>query len=300
MYVAGEEEVNVVVQDDTNNTTTVYQVAPGNLDMNLFPIFAQEPQDLPYIIQDEVAVPKRSIHIRALIITLLLYAGIFFSLACNINFTGLYKSCTTAKAQIAPIIGVIVVYIAYILECFLTGSRYYTHVIKDIDYASNYIGRMLENPPYLYVHWQNYHYETRVRTVTRTDSNGNSYTTTETYQEKVITSTGNTPYHITTWRDFSGNIPMLPNVKAFKLSAKKTFRYADTASRNNKRRQKTQILIDNKADAHIEGNTLFTIPGYKPYMMVLRDKSKRPAFFTFSLVYIIYNNWIEFSLSIVY
>lgn len=40
--------------------------------------------------------------------------------------------------------------------------------------------------PHLFIHQEAWHYETRFRTVTRRDSNGNEYCDTETYEEKVV------------------------------------------------------------------------------------------------------------------
>jgi len=201
----------------------------------------------------------------------------FFVIACQIPFISLFQNQCGGFFYI-PIIAASAIYIAYLIESFVTGSRHYSHVIKDFEYARFYIQRMLQSPPRLYCSWENYHYETRTRLVTRTDSNGNSYTATETYTEKVVTSRGTTPYQIHFWRDFSGDIPSLPNVRALKLSCKQLYRYANQQSKINQRVQKAEILALNKRDTYISGTTVFNIDGFRPYILLLRDKTSRPCF----------------------
>jgi len=242
---------------------------------NFYPICDQ--QVVIPVVMENVAEPTHYIHIRSLVLTIFLWGSIFFIFACQIPFIPLFQNRCSGFYYI-PIIAGSALYITYLIEAFVTGSRHYTHVIKDFQYAKYYVEKMLQSPPRLYCQWENYHYETRTRLVTRTDSNGNSYTTTETYQEKVVTSTGTTPYHISFWRDFSGQIPSLPVVKALKLSCKKLFRYADKQSKINQQAQKAQILAMNKRDTYISGTTVFTIDGFKPYIMLLRDKSSKPCF----------------------
>ena len=48
-----------------------------------------------------------------------------------------------------------------------------------------------------------YHYETRTRTVTYTDANGNTADTPETYQEKVVTNLSFEPVSFQYWKDTS-------------------------------------------------------------------------------------------------
>jgi len=263
----------IIDPNETNNQGEPIVYNQG--EQNFYPICDQ--QVVIPVVMETVAEPRRYIHLRALAMSLFLWAGIFFNIACNIPFISLFEDRCSGMYFI-PMIATIVIYIVYLVECFVTGSRHYSHVIKDFDYARNYVERMLQSPPRLYCNWENYHYETRTRLVTRTDSNGNSYTTTETYQEKVVTSTGTTPYRISFWRDFSGEIPTLPNVRALKLSCKKLYRYADKQSKKNQRAQKARILSDNKRDTYISGTTVFTIDGYRPYILLLRDKTSRPCF----------------------
>ena len=73
-----------------------------------------------------------------------------------------------------------------------------------------------------------YHYETRSRQVSYTDSNGNTRYRTEYYQEKVIThrATGWIEYDY--WLDRSTSVMGLGMHRLVKMELSKSYQYADS------------------------------------------------------------------------
>ena len=69
------------------------------------------------------------------------------------------------------------------------------------------------DPPLVLLRCECYHYETRYRTVTRTNPDGSTYTTQESYQEKVVTFTTSEAFLYRSWLDRTG--PIDPNLLSY-------------------------------------------------------------------------------------
>jgi hypothetical protein len=78
-------------------------------------------------------------------------------------------------------------YIGYTVEWCISGTRKFLSHIQHEYSAYQYVDKLREAPPSISFHAKCWHYETRYRTVTHTDAQGRSYTTTEAYQEMVVT-----------------------------------------------------------------------------------------------------------------
>ena len=77
---------------------------------------------------------------------------------------------------------------------FRSGTRHFlTHKLSETNLYT-YVAELREAAPTVHFEAVCYHFETRTRTVSGTDSQGRSYTRTETYQEMVITYSG-APQH---------------------------------------------------------------------------------------------------------
>lgn len=78
-----------------------------------------------------------------------------------------------------------VVYLLYLIESCCSDSRRYMSNFKDVDGAEAFLSQMVDTPPDVAMTCECYHYETRYRTVSSTDSNGRTTTRTESYTVKV-------------------------------------------------------------------------------------------------------------------
>lgn len=75
----------------------------------------------------------------------------------------------------------------YTAEWIMCGTRRFLINRKQEMNVYRYVDQLRRTEPSVEFHVVCWHMETRTRTVTRTDGQGRSYTTTETYQEMVVT-----------------------------------------------------------------------------------------------------------------
>ncbi|MEO0686480.1 MAG: hypothetical protein AAFY76_15935, partial [Cyanobacteria bacterium J06649_11] len=100
-------------------------------------------------------------------------------------------------------------YLYVLIESCFSSVMGYLKMSFDSANAEQYVRSLLAKKPSVVTTAVCYHYETRYRTVTYTDANGNTQTRTETYQERVNTWTGAHVFVFDYWRDNSdtSNIP---------------------------------------------------------------------------------------------
>ena len=116
-----------------------------------------------------------------------------------------------------PTVIIVAVFVWIIWMCTAyncSASAQYIHNMQDFVECLNNIDKAIKSPPEIYWHIECYHWETRTRTVT--DSEGN--TRTETYQEKVVTHVANTKFRIKEWMDESAPIASLFYLQAMMLT----------------------------------------------------------------------------------
>lgn len=130
----------------------------------------------------------------------------------------------------------------------------------------NNIDKAIKSPPEIYWHIECYHYETRTRTVT--DSEGN--TRTETYQEKVVTHVANTKFRILEWMDESAPIASLfylQEMMLTRLHTNKDIDFSETAY-DRYCREKDEWIRDNSRDVHNDFRENRTIPHQEEHTLV--------------------------------
>jgi hypothetical protein len=95
-----------------------------------------------------------------------------------------------AEAADLSILGFIfslMAYVGYTVEYWLAGTRkFFSHIQHEVN-AYEYVRHLSVVPPTITFHARCWHYETRTRIVSSTDSQGRHQTRTETYQEMVVT-----------------------------------------------------------------------------------------------------------------
>ena len=123
--------------------------------------------------------------------------------------------------------------------------RYVSNIMSD-KAAEGYLAGLMATAPVFVMYVECYHYETRTRTV----SNGNGGTRTETYQEKVVTWRARDHIKYGGWMDRSTQVSGLQNVKLMKMKLDKKLEYADEATFQDFERQRLLFRAMNNFDVH--------------------------------------------------
>ncbi|KAK2946053.1 hypothetical protein BLNAU_19012 [Blattamonas nauphoetae] len=198
-------------------------------------------------------------------------------------------------------------YLANIIEsCCGRHFKYLTH-LNDSDSFIDIVYGMRNSAPRIWWTCECYHYETRVRYVneTYTDSNGQQRTRQrrETYEEKVVTSSGIQDLHMKRWEDVSGNLTEAVYLfNAIRVDFTKEYHYADSKSQRHAMEQKELFLLQYRfRDSHFDWWEHFEIPGFRTNMMCMVDPKKKPKAMNAGLyvlcilltVPFIYRRWID-------
>ena len=117
-----------------------------------------------------------------------------------------------------------------------------------------------------------YHYETRTRAVTTTDSDGRTSTRYETYEERVNTWYGSESFHFDTWTDMSPDTLNIEDHRYIRWKMEKTFNFADDYTQHCYHHQKSTFEESNKwRDTHYNFEETFHIDGFVERMISSSD-----------------------------
>src|SRR5690606_32781889 len=139
---------------------------------------------------------KRSPYLTGFFFNLAIWLATLFMLFCLVLyllnfFFGVTPLPVFGIFFIIPIWGFAiiyaVVYLIYLIEVFCTYACKYLHDMDPLDDFVGYIEKIKQVDPYIGFWCECYHYVTKHRTVSYTDSSGNRRTRQESYQEKVVT-----------------------------------------------------------------------------------------------------------------
>lgn len=129
-------------------------------------------------------------------------------------------------------------------------------------------------PPVTVWHITCYHWETRFRTVTERDSNGNTRTRTETYQEKVITHTNSHTVHYRGWQDASPILSGLEQYRMTRIYNRLTFAFGSDAVRHQFHCMRREWIHFNDRDVHYDFSEAHKLPGMVSHVLTFNDKPK--------------------------
>jgi hypothetical protein len=90
-----------------------------------------------------------------------------------------------------------------LIESGFCNERQYITNLSTVSSAVEHIDQIQNVQPDVCFKAECYHYETRTREVTWTDSEGNTQSRVETYQEKVVTANITEQFKFRFWRDHS-------------------------------------------------------------------------------------------------
>lgn len=156
----------------------------------------------------------------------------------------------------------------YLLNCcFSDTAKYLFNEMKPHDVGS-FLNEIMKANTSIVFNIECYHMETRHRTVTERDSNGNTHTRTETYQEKVVTYRGSQPFVYKSCTDVTGQLAM--EVKRItRLHILKEYKFANAESERRFNDQKNNFYNNNRRDVHNDLSISFSIDGFRERLLVL-------------------------------
>ncbi|KAA0147249.1 hypothetical protein FNF29_07510 [Cafeteria roenbergensis] len=175
-----------------------------------------------------------------------------------------------------------VVYLFYLIESCCSDSRKYMSNFKDVAGAEAFLSQMVDTPPDVAMTCECYHYETRYRTVTSTDSNGRTTTRTESYTVKVTTYRETDYFRYRAWKDESGPFHGMTLHAIVKLRLYKLVVWNDDASHRAFVMAYSAFQARNRwRDSHFSHNWDMRIRGFRTNVLALSDPTAKPCWLSF-------------------
>eukprot|EP00039_Didymoeca_costata_P012067 m.172567 g.172567 ORF g.172567 m.172567 type:complete len:437 (+) comp15374_c1_seq2:188-1498(+) len=174
------------------------------------------------------------------------------------------------------VLGVLI--LVYLIESFRAHTFWYLLRMTDTLSVNSYFSQMCQTMPW--VHWsiQCYHYETRIEHYTSTDSKGNTTHHTRTVQERVNTHSASHNYALEGYSDVSP--PMtLTSHNITKVEFSRHFSWRDNIAKAKHDVAYAEWIRFHDRDTHRDINWSWGIPGFKNYIMDIREGVSLPCWF---------------------
>ncbi|XP_078263228.1 transmembrane protein 151B-like [Rhinoraja longicauda] len=252
------------------------------------------PEEAPAEVREEQRPAKQSLstsvcresHWKCLILSLLMYGCLGAVAWCQLTrVTKLsFDSSLKGKSMIyhdspcsngyvyIPLAFLAMLYMVYLVECWHCHARSELQYKADIDSVYERIGRMQLATPCIWWKAISYHFVRRTRQVTRY-RNGDAYTTTQVYHERVNTHVAEAEFEYGRCgvRDVSKRLLGLERHPATRLRFTKCFSFANTESENCYLNQRAHFFsevegLDDYMEAR-EGMQLKNVE-FKDYLLV--------------------------------
>jgi hypothetical protein len=167
-------------------------------------------------------------------------------------------------------------FIAYVVEFFFEKTFRYLWNMNILESFVDLIERFRKRSPSIVFHCECYHWETRVRIVSYTDSQGHTQTRTETYQEKVVTHRESESFHYSRCEDVSGRLTsMIFEFNTVRVDFSKSWRCGNTETQNAYDRQRGNFISRNEhRDVHFDFWETDEIEGFTEHAMSVVDAKK--------------------------
>lgn len=170
----------------------------------------------------------------------------------------------------------------YFLECICADTGKYLNNMGDAADITQYHQQIVSSPPWILWHIECYHYETRTRDATRTITDSDGNTTTETYQEtyqvRVRTHSASHSYELAGWRDTSKVLEPTSHDIA-KVEFDKTYEWRDPGAKAKHDAENAMWISMNDRDVHKDVSWTWGINGYKSRLVSVRDGAEVPCCF---------------------
>eukprot|EP01084_Bolivina_argentea_P261463 441857_1 len=222
---------------------------------------------------------QRNPHLLTWILTIIIWFMLFSVSICNIiNSNATDGYCSFFSGNIGIALGITGgIAIAYWIECFCAGTgKYLNHILQN-EGAEQFVERIKTQPAEIWWRVACYHFETRRKSRQVTDSNGNTRTEWETYQEKVYTWRAKDQYRYNICIDVSGQLLGLNEYNLTKLKLRKTYGFVDSNSQQQYILQRRTFRMMNWRDMHQEFYEEFTIPGYVDRILAESEPGIKPG-----------------------
>jgi hypothetical protein len=199
------------------------------------------------------------------------------------HFCLLFWTLALVAVAILKIIGIIggIIFIivysflaaAYLVVALKSNTFQYLRNIYTTETVLAFMDRMYATEPHINWFIQCYHYETRRRQVSYSDSEGRTQYRTETYQERVNTHSASGQLIYTRWEDTSTplNRSEIEKFLMTKVSVKKVW-HGDIGAIA----QKEEFIRSNNRDVFYDFSENFVLRGFRPRFLGLTDLDKKP------------------------
>nr|XP_021195291.2 transmembrane protein 151B isoform X4 [Helicoverpa armigera] len=258
-------------------------------------IFSDDDEDLRPRQQSLGGVLRREGNWKCFMLTLMI-AGCLGSVAwCNtaeidrdlidfskhpIKRTVRESPCDVGYAYI-PIAFVLLLYLVYLVECYHSTARIQLARRVDVAAVSARVHAMRNATPRVWWKAICYHYVRRKRQVTRY-RNGDAYTTTQVYYERVNTHSASTSFaHACCGqKDASRNLVLDSKTPITKVRFSKGFAFANIEAASEFEDQRSRFFAEHERFDDFmemrEGLDLIGVSSFKEYMVAYRDADRCP------------------------
>ncbi|KAI4905442.1 hypothetical protein NFI96_007573 [Prochilodus magdalenae] len=196
-----------------------------------------------------------------------------------------------------PLAFLVMLYVVYLVECWHCHARNELQYKVDVEGIYERVQRMQQAKPCIWWKAISYHYVRRTRQVTRY-RNGDAYTTTQVYHERVNTHVAEAEFDYVHCgvKDVSKQLVGLDKSAITKLRFTKCFSFANVESENSYLTQRARFFTDNEGlDDYMEAREGMHLKNvdFKEYMIAFSNPDNHPwyvsnyvfwtaAFLTFS------------------
>eukprot|EP00112_Aurelia_sp_Birch-Aquarium-sp1_P016844 Seg385.18 transcript_id=Seg385.18/GoldUCD/mRNA.D3Y31 product="Transmembrane protein 151B" protein_id=Seg385.18/GoldUCD/D3Y31 len=180
---------------------------------------------------------------------------------------------------------IFVCYLVMLIESFYSNEKQYiSSIVSDIS-AIEFVNKLRNTDPERVMLIECYHWETRTRTVTSTDAQGNTQTHIETYQEIVITHTESQKFPIQFTRDISDQHGLkFDQYSVTRLKLTPDVQFGDTETEEKFEEMRTKMIEENEhRDTNIQFSFSDSIDGFVNRICAYTDPNNQP--FWMNVVY---------------
>ncbi|XP_043074548.1 transmembrane protein 151B [Puntigrus tetrazona] len=236
----------------------------------------------------------RDSHWKCLLLSLLMYCCVIAMTWCQVTkvtrltfdsaFKGksmLYHDSPCSNGYIyIPVAFLVMLYVVYLVECWHCYSRNELQFKVDLESVAERVQRMQQATPCIWWKAISYHYVRRTRQVTRY-RNGDAYTTTQVYHERVNTHVAEAEFDYGNCgvKDISKLLAGLEGFPVTKLRFTKCFSFANVESENSYLTQRARFFTENEGlDDYMEAREGMHLKNveFKEYMLAFADPDRLP------------------------
>ncbi|XP_078590432.1 uncharacterized protein LOC144870337 isoform X1 [Branchiostoma floridae x Branchiostoma japonicum] len=251
----------------------------------------------------------RDTHWKCLILTILIYGCLTAVAWCQLTvvtktwgveggsaqppgqYHGLHhvSPCSHGYVYI-PMAFALMLYVVYLVECWHCHTRVELQTKVDVNSVYETMQAMKEATPCIWWKVICYHYIRRTRQVTRY-RNGDAYTTTQVYHERVNTHCAESEFNYSHCgvKDVSKELVGLEDYSATKIKFTKCFSFANIESENDYLSQRARFFSENEGrDDYMEtreGMHLMNVD-FKEYMIAFAEPDKLPWYLSHAMFWI--------------